>query len=144
MNLLLPTKAETRTSTLLIEHKLCTAQRAMESHVHISISDRIKCTKIQNWNNRHHQENITSSIDTGWTPCPPKMTINRWTTRFMDWQPRTGKRKRGRQRRRWRVDIRVYAGTSWTRTARNRNEWQFILRDTSYTGTSLQFTFFSQ
>ena len=25
----------------------------------------------------------------------------------MDWQPRTGKRKRGRQRRRWRDDIRV-------------------------------------
>ena len=36
---------------------------------------------------------------------------NRWTTRIMDWQPRTGKRNRGRQRRRWRDDIRAhYAG----------------------------------
>ena len=41
----------------------------------------------------------------------------------MDWQPRTGKTKRGRQRRRWRDDIRVYAGITWTRTARNGNEW---------------------
>ena len=42
----------------------------------------------------------------------------------MDWQPRTGKRKRDRRRRRWRDGIRVYAGATWTRTARNRNEWR--------------------
>ena len=44
----------------------------------------------------------------------------------MDWQPKTGKRKRGRRRRRWRDDIMVYAGTTWTRNARNRNEWRLF------------------
>ena len=48
---------------------------------------------------------------------------NRWTTGLLDWQPRTGKSKRGRQRR-WRDDSRVYAGATWTRTARNSNEWR--------------------
>ena len=41
----------------------------------------------------------------------------------MGWQPRTRKRRRGRQRRRWRDDRRSYAGTVWTRTARNGDEW---------------------
>ena len=39
----------------------------------------------------------------------------------IDCQPRTGKKKRGRERR-WRDVIRVFAETTWTRTAQNRNE----------------------
>ena len=51
----------------------------------------------------------------------------------MDWQPRTGKRKRSkcRQRRRWRDDIRVYAETTWTRTARNRQDSRNDIRFSS-------------
>ena len=67
-------------------------------------------------------------MEMGWTHCPKN--DNGWTTRIMDWLLRTGKRKRGRQRRRWRDDIRVYAGITWTRTARNRNEWH--LREEGY------------
>ena len=41
----------------------------------------------------------------------------------MEWQPRTRKRRRDRQRRRWGDDIRSYTGTVWTRTARNGDEF---------------------
>ena len=41
----------------------------------------------------------------------------------MEWQTRTGTKRKGRQRRRWRDDLRSYAETVRTRTARNRDEW---------------------
>ena len=34
---------------------------------------------------------------------------NRWTKRMTEWQPRCGKRGRGRQKLRWRDDITSYA-----------------------------------
>ncbi len=37
---------------------------------------------------------------------------NRWTTRVTEWQPKNGRRNQGRQRVRWRDEIRVFAGPS--------------------------------
>ncbi len=37
---------------------------------------------------------------------------NRWTTRLTEWQQRNGRRNQGRQRVRWRDEIRAFAGTS--------------------------------
>ncbi len=37
---------------------------------------------------------------------------NRWTTRVTEWQPKNGRRYRGRQRVRWRDDIRAFIGQS--------------------------------
>ena len=49
---------------------------------------------------------------------------NRWTKRLTEWQPRNGKRCRGRQKRRWRDDITSYIGSTWTRMAKDRRWWQ--------------------
>ena len=49
---------------------------------------------------------------------------NRWTKRMTEWQPRCGKRGRGRQKLRWRDDITSYAGTTWTRLAQDRKQWK--------------------
>ncbi len=119
--------AETWTTTKLIEHKLRTAQRAKERQMlHISIiRDRIKCTEIRKKTGERDIIRTIKQAEWRWAGHTARRNDNRWTTRIMDWQPRTGKRKRGRQRRKWRDDIRVYAGTTWTRTARNRNEWHF-------------------
>ena len=48
--------------------------------------------------------------------------------------PRTEKRKISRQRRRWRDDIEVYAGTTWTQTARNVNTWHLHEEDCMHLG----------
>ena len=40
-----------------------------------------------------------------WSGHVARLNNNRWTKRITDWQPRYGKRSRGRQVKRWRDDI---------------------------------------
>ena len=49
------------------------------------------------------------------------MHDNRWTKRCTEWQPREGRRNRGRPARRWRDDhIEVTAGKTWMRKTKDR------------------------
>ena len=45
---------------------------------------------------------------------------NRWTKRCTEWQPRRGKRSRGRPSRRWQDDITEKEGTTWIRKVTDR------------------------
>ena len=58
-----------------------------------------------------------------WAGHVARREDNRWTKRITEWQPRKGKRKRGRQKRRWRDDLTSYLGTEWARQARDRDRW---------------------
>ncbi len=49
---------------------------------------------------------------------------NRWTTRETEWQPRNGRRNQGRQRVRWRDEIRAFAGPSWNSLTSDRGRWR--------------------
>ena len=51
---------------------------------------------------------------------------NRWTKRCTEWQPRTGKRSRGRPPTRWRDDITKIGGTTWSRAAADRRGWKAL------------------
>ena len=51
------------------------------------------------------------------------MDDNRWTKRCTEWQPREGRRNRGRPARRRRFDIEVTAGKTWMRKTKDREEW---------------------
>ena len=46
------------------------------------------------------------------------------TKRITDWQPRYGKRSRGRQVKRWRDDIVQMKGITWGRDAGQRDDWR--------------------
>ncbi|GFN90689.1 endonuclease-reverse transcriptase [Plakobranchus ocellatus] len=59
-----------------------------------------------------------------WAGHVARLKDNRWTLRVTEWQPRNGKRSRGRQARRWRDDIVKKKGNTWCRDARDRNEWR--------------------
>ncbi len=48
---------------------------------------------------------------------------NGWTKRLLEWQPRIGKRRRGRQKRRWRDGITSYIGITWARVAGDKKVW---------------------
>ena len=61
-----------------------------------------------------------------WAGHPARRENNKWTKRRAECQPRTGKRKRGRQKRRWRDDITIYIGTTWARTAQERGRLQLL------------------
>ncbi|GBP53710.1 hypothetical protein EVAR_39864_1 [Eumeta japonica] len=43
-----------------------------------------------------------------------------------DWYPRDGKRKRGRQHRRWEDKLKLTAGPNWRRVARDRKQWKML------------------
>ena len=61
-----------------------------------------------------------------WAGHVARLKDNRCTNRLTEWQRRMGRRRRGRQKRRWRDDLTSYMGTAaWTRTARDRREWKF-------------------
>ena len=49
---------------------------------------------------------------------------NRWTRMVTEWQPRNGKRTRGRKKRRWRDDLTTYMGPTWTNLVQDRLTWQ--------------------
>ena len=54
-------RVETWTTTKLIQHKLCTTQRAMERQMLlISIRYRLHRNTKENWIQRYHQNNKTS------------------------------------------------------------------------------------
>ena len=117
--------AETWSTTREMEQKLITTQRAMERKMlSISLRDRVRHTEIRK---RTKVKDIMEKIKESkwrWAGHIARTVDNRWTKRLTDWQPRTGKRRRGRQKRRWSDDITVYMGTTaWGRSASSRSKW---------------------
>ena len=51
-----------------------------------------------------------------------RMKDNRWAKHCTEWQPRRGKRSRGRPCRRWLEDITRKEGTTWSRKATDRGQ----------------------
>ena len=56
-----------------------------------------------------------------------RMKDNRWTKRCTEWQPRRGKRSRGRPCRRWQDDITRKEGTTWNRKVADRRQWKTLM-----------------
>ena len=61
-----------------------------------------------------------------WAGRIARMKDNRRTKRCTEWQPRRGKRSRGRPSRRWQDDITEKEGTSWIRKATDRRQWKTL------------------
>ena len=61
-----------------------------------------------------------------WAGHVARMNDNRWTVRCTEWQVRSGKRSRGRPRRRWRDDLQQWQGAVWSRTAKDRLQWRCL------------------
>ncbi len=51
---------------------------------------------------------------------------NRWTTRVTEWQPKNGRRNQGRQRVRWKEEIRAFSGPSWSSLTLDRERWRML------------------
>ena len=92
---------ETWNITKFLEQKLVTAQHAMERKMlHITLHDKVKNSVIRS---KTKVKDILEKIKEAkwrWTGHVARREDNRWTKRLTDWQPRTGKRRRGRQKRR--------------------------------------------
>jgi hypothetical protein len=52
------------------------------------------------------------------------MDQERWAYATTVWDPRIGRRNRGRPRCRWDEKFREVAGNQWSRVARDRGKWK--------------------
>ncbi len=61
-----------------------------------------------------------------WTGHVMRRPNKRWTTRVTEWQPRNGRRSQGRQRVRWRDEVKAFAGPSWTSLTSEKERWRML------------------
>ncbi len=119
--------SETWRLTKELERKLRSAQRGMERRMlGITLRDR----KQASWNREQTKvEDILMTIKNKkwiWGGHIMRRRDNRWTTRVTEWQPRNGRRNQGRQRVRWRDEIRAFAGPSWGSLTSDREKWRML------------------
>ena len=105
--------------------RLQTTQRAMERKMlKIKLKDKIPATEIRRKTQVMDIMTYIHRQKWKWAGHTARRTDNRWTKRCTEWQPRTGKRDRGRPATRWMDDIKKIAGPEWQRKAQNRKEWK--------------------
>ena len=116
---------QTWSTTKQINKKLATTQRAMERRMlGIKLQDRIPNQAIRDITKVKDIIQYVSTMKWKWAGHVSRMTDNRWTIRTTEWQPRVGKRSRGRPKKRWRDDITKLVGGTWTRIAKERHTWK--------------------
>ena len=79
----------------------------------------------ENKDNRYHRYTLKQKWK--WAGHVARLKDNRWTRRCTEWQPRRGKRSRGRPSRRWQDDITEKEGTTWIRKATDRRRWKTLM-----------------
>ncbi|CAK1597711.1 unnamed protein product [Parnassius mnemosyne] len=116
---------ETWSTTLYHRERLTKCQRAMErSMLGLKIKDRVRNDDIRT---RTKLTDILTRINVQkwrWAGHLLRHPINKWSKQVTLWQPRDGKRGKGRQVRRWEDDLKQTAGPFWLRVARDRNHWK--------------------
>ena len=109
-------------------NKLRTAQRAMERKMlDLKLKDKIPCAEIRKRTKIIDIIEYTLKQKWKWAGHIARLKDNRWTRRCTEWQPRRGKRSRGRPSRRWQDDITEKEGTTWIRKATDRQRWKTLM-----------------
>ena len=110
-----------------LTNKLRTAQRAMERNfrkmVDLKLQDKIPSSEIRKRTKLTDtiEYALKKKVEMDWS-YKARVKDNRWTKCCTQWQPRRGKRSRGRPSRRWQDDITRKEGTTWIRKAANRQQ----------------------
>ena len=117
--------AETWALTKKSEEKLAVAQRRMERFMTgISLRDR----KTNEW--LRGVTKVDDAVQSArerkwrWARKVALMDGSRWARAVTEWQPRIGKRARGRPKTRWRDAIVKAAGINWIRRATDEHFWK--------------------
>ena len=106
-------------------NKLRTAQRAMERKMlDLKLKDKIPCSEIRKRTKIIDVIEYILKRKWKWAGHIARLKDNGWTKRCTEWQPRRGKRLRGRPSRRWQDDITEKEGTTWIRKATDRRRWK--------------------
>ena len=109
-------------------NKLRTSQKAMERKMlDLKLKDKIPCSEIRKRTKIIDIIEYTLKQKWKWAGHIARLKDNRWTRRCTEWQPRRGKRSRGRPSRRWQDDITEKEGTTWIRKATDRRRWKTLM-----------------
>ena len=116
---------QTWSLTKNLASKLRVAQRAMERKMlNLKVKDKVPCKEIRERTRLKDVVEFAERQKWKWAGHIARTKDNRWTRRVTEWQPRTGKRSRGRQLTRWRDSIVREKGPLWHREAQNKKKWR--------------------
>ena len=111
-----------------VRYEQCPPQRAMERKMlDLKLKDKIPCSEIRKRTKIIDIIEYTLKQKWKWADHTARLKDNRWTKRCTEWQPRRGKRSRGRPSRRWQDDITEEEGTTWIRKATDRRRWKTLM-----------------
>ena len=71
-----------------------------------------------------------------WAGHVARMKNHESAKKTTEWTPWDRKRGKGRPKRRWRDEIEQKAGSTWTQSAKNRDEWSKMWRPSSSSGVT--------
>lgn len=121
--------------------KLRTCQRGMErSMIGATLKDRKRAEDIRFITKVDDVLEKIRKLKWRWTGHMTRESDMKWTKIITEWQPRDGKRRRGRQTKRWADDLNSTGGAMWSRIAKDRLEWKkleeaYVSQDTLNTKT---------
>ncbi|KAJ8726613.1 hypothetical protein PYW07_001311 [Mythimna separata] len=106
------------------EEKIAICQRKMErSMLCIKKLDKIKNEIIRRKTKLTDVKQRIRLLKWNWAGHVCRLECTRWTKRATEWIPLDGKRKQGRQRKRWRDIFTQRCGPNWMQKARDRQAW---------------------
>ena len=104
--------------------KLRVAQRAMErAMLGISLRDRVRNEQVRRLSKVEDVIERIAKAKWQWAGHVARGDQEKWTTKLMQWRPRTSRRSAGRPQKRWVDDIKEVTGPMWQKKAQDRAQW---------------------
>lgn len=102
-------------------------QRKMERKIlGLSLRDKISNTRLKQMTNTRDMAHQGERLKWKWGGHVSRLQGCRWAHISTTWDPRIGRRNRGRPGTRWADFFKSLAGPLWSRTAKNREEWRSL------------------
>lgn len=108
--------------------KIKVCQRGIErSMLNIKLRQKVRANEIRSKTKLIDAVDHVLKMKWHWAGHVARMSDEtRWTKILTFWKPQVGKRKRGRQKRRWEDDIVSTAGKNWMEVALDRQKWKTL------------------
>ena len=118
---------ETMAITPKKAEKLRVAQRAMErAMLGLSLRDRVRNEQVRRLSKVEDVIERIAKAKWQWAGHVARGDQEKWTTKLMQWRPRTSRRSAGRPQKRWVDDIKEVTGPMWQRKAQDRAQWKTL------------------
>eukprot|EP00795_Rhopilema_esculentum_P008762 gene8762-biopygen9749 len=129
--------AETWSLTNCQRQKLAVTQRSMKrSMLGVTRRDKIRNEDLRSRTGLKDVIEKVIEAKGKWAGHVARMKNHEWAKKTTEWTPWYRKREKGRPKRRWRDEIEQKAGSTWTQSAQNRDEWRKMWRPSASSGVT--------